>query len=557
MKLLSFFVVFTFVLENTYGKVFYCHDDIFFSTCAISGVTSDDKFIEIKFKEKSFGYRYENSIESLTFENSTIENFPKITTTKSNILTLNCIGCGLRNLSAQSFDGLVNLTRLDISYHALKKLPDNLFGQMSKLENLNVSYGSIEIIEKNAFANLTKVEKLDLSYNNIKLLTEETFTPLISLEKVYLNHNKIKELNGRIFYNNIKLSYIYLGNNKMKTFNGEIFNPNNDLKLLEIGSNELISLDTFNIKLLDYYYYKTRSLDASNNKISQLSIGNNIYGLKVQHNNIQRVVCESGRSLLGYLNLSNNALNELGCISSLSNLRTLDLRFNNISHLDHDYFAYLNNLNALYLRSNKIKNLPLGIFSHQIELTTLDISYNQLGNIQFDVFVSLTTLSSLYIDGNNITEFPYKILKSMFKGFRTIGIGNNNFNCSFLIEAIKYLNEQKIKAIVSSGEKVIQSHNINGIGCTETTPNITETLTKQETSFSTETFVQNTKDCVVIQHNVPSSDKFIKTMNIILITIIIVFCVYKGYQWTKKDHPRYSLHQPSLEMNDYGRNGRI
>lgn len=459
MKKLSIYIfsVLIFIIDHVNAKQFYCNENpsnqYYYSgtVCTLSGITIGDTLIEIRFQQRNY-------INNLTIVQSRLDDFQSnMFSGFSNINYLSCVNCGLPDISKHSFTGLSNLVSLNISFGTFTMLQKNLFSQTMKLQIFNASNGMIEEINDNAFANLVNLKTLDLSKNKIKKVTKEIFTPLENLVTLRLSYNEIEVLDEGIFVSNNKLDYLSLDHNNIAIIDSDIFDPNSKLTFITLSFNQLTVLNTTNLH--------AKYIFASNNNITRFTIAEATTYLNLNQNQIHNVTCESDNSQMTNLILSSNALKGLGCITSLKDLKYLDLSFNEIGKLNPNSFAMLTNIETLKLKSSKISNLVFGVFSHQNNLKNLDISYNYLGNVPLNVFLAATNLKTLFIDGNNITEFSYHDLKLAFKSIVTIGVGDNNFNCTFLAEAIKFLNGQDVKTIVSTGEKVIDSHNINGISC--------------------------------------------------------------------------------------------
>lgn len=486
MKKLWFYIFWlTILMKYNIAKQFYCNEnpsnDYYYrgNVCTLSGITSEDASIEIKNQQRSY-------ITNITIVQSTLDDFPSnMFSSFNNINYLNCLKCGLIDITKHSLSGLSNLVSLNISFGTFTNLPKNLLSQTKQLVVFNASNGLVEEINDYAFTNVVKLSTLDLSKNKIKKVTQEIFAPLQNLVTLRLSYNKIEVLDEGLFGKNVKLQYLSIDHNSIAILDGDIFDSNSKLIFISLSFNQLTALDT--AKLNANYIF------ATNNNITHFSISDTTTYLNLNQNQIQTVTCGSDISQITHLILSNNVLKGLGCIGTLQHLTYLDLSFNDIGKLTPNSFAMLTNLETLKLQSSKISNLVFGVFSHQNKLIDLDISYNSLGNIPLNVFVAAIDLKSLFIDGNNITEFSYHDLKLAFKNFVTIGVGDNNFNCTFLAESIKFLNSQDVKTIVSSGDKVTESHNINGISCKEkSTPLWLKSNRKNEMNGTS--FIQNDEE---------------------------------------------------------------
>lgn len=70
-----------------------------------------------------------------------------------------------------------------------------------------------------------------------------------------------------------------------------------------------------------------------------------------------------------------------------SNIKVLDLSYNNISHISRSFFRPAElSLTHLHLSNNMLLNATWDVFGNMPHLQWLDLSANQLVNIMFDTF---------------------------------------------------------------------------------------------------------------------------------------------------------------------------
>lgn len=420
-------------------------------SCTITDVVPQDNSIQLFY---STNYPRSHNVANLKILNSTLDDVPVISSSYF-LMSLSCFRCGLNGLTESSLTPYGNLKALEIPYGSFSYLPKNLFSPLRSLITLNVSHGAINEIDDDAFFNLETLEILDLTHNNISKVTAKMFAPLASIWQLILSHNHIEILDDGLFINNTKLYSLHLDNNKIYKINGQLFDPKCVVYNVLLSNNELTTINTQNMQFVN----------ANNNKIKELTISNTVNFLIADHNDIQSVTCDEIGTQMNILSLENNSLTDLGCIGSFTQLFLLNLNYNDLRNLNQSSFAALTELKSLNLKSANIGKLEDGIFTHQTKLVNLDISYNQIGNIALDKLLATRDLRALYIDGNNVTEFSYNGLHTTFPSLKMIGIGDNDFNCTFLAEAINHLNSYNISVVVSSGNNVTNASNIHGIGC--------------------------------------------------------------------------------------------
>lgn len=101
-----------------------------------------------------------------------------------------------------------------------------------------------------------------------------------------------------------------------------------------------------------------------------------------------------------HLNASHNALQRLETNTTtgrgsevLSNVKVLDLSYNNISHIGQSYlWPVEHSLTHLHLSNNRLLNTTREVFGNMIHLQWLDLSHNQLMELDFDTFHNTRTL---------------------------------------------------------------------------------------------------------------------------------------------------------------------
>lgn len=430
--------------------------------CIISQV-SDLNFA----KTYELGERW---IRTLKFINSNLSDIPTDLFTKFfSLRTLDLRHCGLENISRTSFTKGNQLYNLDLSYGSFSELKPQVFTFLTELKSLNVSHSQVQDIHVTAFIGLSKLLELNLSFNHLKRINNEILEPLSGLEMLDLSHNHIEVLDSELFIYNPKLKLLNCENNKLILVESGFLNPDTLLENLVLSHNYLQALELSNIK--------SRYIELNFNNLTVLEIGNDTIRISAIKNSVEVVSCLLGTKLTN-LNLSFNYLKELGCIEKLTSLVSLDLSNNNLQDLEIDDFSHLSNLKNLSLKGNKIQNLSQGMFSHQNQLEFLDLSYNNFKNIPLSVLLAAVNLEKLFIDGNNMTNFDYTNIKKAFPNIKTIGLGDNNFSCSFLGDVVLFLNQNGIRPIVSSGIKETDTENFNGIKCyvTNETPSQHEEL---------------------------------------------------------------------------------
>ena len=267
-------------------------------------------------------------------------------------------------LNSQSFNGLVNLTELDLSDNNLAAVLDGLLGN-----------DSIKL-KASTLKNLVNLEKLDLSSNSIQELDSNIFLCNKKLIKLRLNNNKITKLNEDFFRGLSRLTHLYLAKNQLTSLPEGLFE--NCLKVVDLSSNKLIKLETSTFQT----WVKLEELDLSDNNIERADYSNVFaFNKNLRKLNINEISLTS---------LNSQSFNGL-------NLTELYIEECQITDLTEDLFNGLDNLTGLDLCGNKIISLPNGIFQNLINLKYLNLSDNQISELPNNLFDSLVNLLKIYL----------------------------------------------------------------------------------------------------------------------------------------------------------------
>ena len=293
------------------------------------------------------------------------------------------------SLQSGDFNGLSNLTRLDLSYGYLNDLPTDIFSPLGNLETLELTsnnlkpdallYGSSN--QDGVFDNLSKLKRLTLSANDLTYVNRHMFPPTLNkLESLFLNANNMTTVTGPLSLSSLET--LHLRDNKITSLAPSVFASLSRLKYLRLDGNGITSM--------------------RNETLANLT---GLVELGWSDNGIRRLDSHTfdGFFDLYDLNLSGNQLRSLpfGVFSDLTNLVILSLSGNQLSSLSGTVFSGLTKLRDLRLRGN-----------------------NQLSLLSPYVFSDLTSLKDLYLDRTLLSSLPDRIFfgRSLL---RTLWLSNN------------------------------------------------------------------------------------------------------------------------------------
>ena len=112
-------------------------------------------------------------------------------------------------------------------------------------------------------------------------------------------------------------------------------------------------------------------------------------------------------SQLQSLNLSHNSISHVidANFDGLTSLSSLSLRHNNIRSITSAAFHHLTSLEQLYLDHNNIKELAPRIFYKLDKLKTLDLSHNNLLLVDEEILKDIRSIQSLSCNSCGLTNF--------------------------------------------------------------------------------------------------------------------------------------------------------
>lgn len=379
-----------------------------------------------------------DSIGIMSFQNCAFPKIPvDIIEYYRYLWKLNISDISLKSLSRSDFTGKheQRLRTLIASHNLLTEIEPGLFDDARHIRDVDFSFNKIKRIALEAFTNATEMLTLDLSNNNLAKLDDRTFQSLHSLETLILQSNKIDELNVLTFAGLSTLTKLDLSWNVITNLNADTFE---DLFLnnLNVSHNAITELDVnffthiYDMEILDFSYNNISNLNESfynsSARLSELYISNN------------RIKSINGFAasnfMLTVLDVSKNEISDLceHIFDNFVDLVNINLSFNPIKKLDGLIFSKHANILYLNLSNIDLTNIEPKTFLKPQKLQSLDLSNNKLKKVDFRIFLPrLRDLHWFYLEGNEIPDIS-GFRRQLFPNLQTLGIQNNNFNCSYL-----------------------------------------------------------------------------------------------------------------------------
>jgi hypothetical protein len=198
-------------------------------------------------------------------------------------------------------------------------------------------------------------------------------------------------------------------------------------------------------------------IDCSYNSMKALPIGNwKLVNLShnAMHSVTRRIFCVGSVEII---DVSHNAIRNIDRFAFFrySNVREIDISWNNISFVYPETFLFAQKLEGLSLSHNKLLSLQNNLMFSGHSLRILDISYcnisrieettfkygvsslqelylqyNAITYISHNSFSSLTSLKILNIAYNKLYCFPRMEMFVPIKGLTELILGNNPFPCN-------------------------------------------------------------------------------------------------------------------------------
>ncbi|KAG5318298.1 CHAO protein, partial [Pseudoatta argentina] len=306
------------------------------------------------------------------------------------------LSSSISEIPNRPFKSLTNLQHLDFSNNKIQSLSATSFHFLKRIKRIELQDNEIDSILKGTFQGdiHSTLEEINFAFNQVRDLQTHTFIDLSALMTINLEDNIIERIERRAFINMNRLKYINLRGNKIRDITNEAFQNLPDLEFLDLAYN---NLNEFDFALFD--------------QVGTLSS----FKVNVSHNEISRLWVNS-TSFISSSVVSGNVQ---------SNIKVLDLSYNNISDITKYYFKPVEySLTHLYLSNNQLRNITQDVFGNMPHLQWLDLRHNELIEIYFDCLKNTNNLQVLLFSWNEITDIPAETLRSL-KKLRIVDLSHN------------------------------------------------------------------------------------------------------------------------------------
>ncbi|KAF7991264.1 hypothetical protein HCN44_002826 [Aphidius gifuensis] len=271
------------------------------------------------------------------------------------------------------------------------------------------------------------IDKLDLSDNLIYRLMDNTLKYTPNLKELKLGNNLLGDNLNPIFSSNEfhdleKLKLLDLHGNGIRSIEEGIFKGCFNLEELYLDDNNLSIVPADSLKGPK----KMRILSLAGNNIGLLprfafgNLGESLLRVDLSRNELTHMEDNSlaGLNNLFFFNISRNELTRFNSdvFKGANNLLQLDLSINFLQEFPTEAFRHLERLKFLNLSNNLITEIERTHIAGLIELQVLDLSRNNIGRLGINAFANLSSLTRLDLSLNYLRT----IEESSFEGLTNL-----------------------------------------------------------------------------------------------------------------------------------------
>lgn len=282
------------------------------------------------------------------------------------------------------------------------------------LDLLYVNNSTVGELKDNILLNL-KVHNMQLSGCKIKRVHSEAFSGQEeSMKTLNLQDNELSEVPSDSLKKLRTLSLLDISRNRITKISRSSFESLDKLVTLKLSDNN-ITLEDGALKGLEG---SLKNLNLKGTR--QKSVPKAIQGMKT----------------LAFLDLSQNSLRELPgsngdqTFDGLNSLTALNLERNLIQSLQQNAFhGVKKTLSSLSLLNNLLPDFPSTAISTLSELRVLDIGFNLLTELPVDAFKGNPSITLLALDGNPLATIPFEALSHLNSTLRGLSLGGRFMHC--------------------------------------------------------------------------------------------------------------------------------
>lgn len=399
------------------------------------------------------------NLQDLDLSYNDLSSVPDSIARLSKLTKLNLSTNKLSKSLPACFKMLVNLKRLDIRYNRISNV--DVLGSLPNLEVVYASKNKISAFsdkmerlrllhfDRNPITNLEfeillpMLTVLDLSKAKITAIPAEFISKIPHIEKLVLDKNHLVNLPEQLG-DLPRLTYLSLYGNNIQHLPNSI-GQLTSLQYLDLHSNNLDSLpaEIWNLKGLSVLNVASNILSSFPKPLSavakRISSSVNIQGGAI--------------SSLEEANAMNASALRNGPVSLADSLMLLTLADNRLTDESFESLSLLTQLKSLNLSYNDIIEIPEGVFSRFTHLSDLYLSGNGLTKLPADDIETLTDLKLLYLNNNKLPTLPSELSKLTNLMHLDVGSNQLRYNVSNWPYDWNWCWNTKLKYLNFSGNK--------------------------------------------------------------------------------------------------------
>lgn len=344
----------------------------------------------------------------------------------SSIEELDISNCNLRQLLPTAFNKLPHVVYINLADNQLKTLPADVFDKVETIEELDLSSNAIERLPSTIF-NKTSLTILSLRYNEISSGLDFGTQ---NIQKLDLSYNKITNVDNFMFDSMPGLTTLILKGNSIRKVHQAAFHPLIDLTHIDLSFNDLEQVSSL--------------MFLTNMDLDVIRINDNPRLKKLP---LEGFECEKGTFSVYYFDASNCDLSEFGdaTFSTMPELTTLNLAWNNVENLGKNIFTYCRKLIELDLSNNLLSQLDDMMFFRNLALRKLNLAGNPLQNLSAKIFLSTRELTQLDMSDCDLrtifaesrADFRFD---NVLQKLKVLNVSNNEIEKVYLSDLFKMSN---------------------------------------------------------------------------------------------------------------------
>ena len=339
-------------------------------------------------------------------------------------------------LKSGDFDGLSNLTSLNLNGNELSSLPSGIFDNLTELTSLNLLKNKLSSLTTGIFDRLTELDTLNLSGNELSSLPAGLFDKLTNLTNLNLLDNPLRSLPDGYFDKLTKLTTLFLPPNitpPLLPGAGTISPVANRTPKVRDAIVAAVPGLTSAANVTATHLAAITELDLSESKITALKTGDfdgliNLEGLRIGDtlSSLPDGIFDNLTRLEGLVLAGTLPSLPDGIFDNLLNLKTLAISGTQLSSLPDGIFDYFTNMQTFGLVNTQLTSLPDGIFDNFTNVPFIYLNDNQLSSLPAGIFDKATM--RVFLHNNKLSALPDGIFKGSFttapdlKGLELLGV---------------------------------------------------------------------------------------------------------------------------------------